>query len=102
MIRLIEKISWKINISTFNSLFLQSFPSRVCHIGGMTVCLHIFFGEGVKVGFSSMQCFSRAASDKIRVGEKHSHADQKRAVVPKSFNFFRKLISEDMEEMPKM
>ena len=87
MIRLIGKISWKINISTFKSLFLQSFPSRVCHIGGMTVCLHIFFGEGLKVGFSSMQCFSRAASGKIKFVEKHFYVDQKRAVVPRSFNF---------------
>ena len=86
MIRLIGKISWKINISTFNSLFCNPFL-RVCHIGGMTVCLHIFFGEGLKVGFSTMQCFSRAASHKIKFGEKHFHVDQKRAVVPRSFNF---------------
>ena len=83
MIRLIGKISWKINISTF---FCNPFL-RVCHIGGMTVCLHIFFGEGLEVGFSTMQCFSRAASHKIKFGEKHFHVDQKRAVVPRSFNF---------------
>ena len=49
MIRLIGKISWKINISTFNSLFLQSFPQGMPHWRDDCLFAHFLWG-GIEGG----------------------------------------------------